>query len=336
MQQPDAQLLLASSCLSNRVHLLAISHSPFSDPVWSPTTPLFKSLTPAHLDGLFFCGHSQGLPGGSVVKNLPPMQEIQEMKLRSLGWEDPLEKEMATHSSILAWEIHGRRRLAGYSPWGRQESDMTEHAHVTWTQSHAPSSGPPFMHFPLLGNLQHTCGILPNLKQPFIHVREFCESEMQTGTADITYLDSTMTRPWLGRLEWLGWLSGSVKEMSRGVFTHWKLPHWKFHSHLMPGLGWLKNATQLGCQQKHLNKYAPCDLGFPQHGSLEAPKVSISVNKKPLPILEHPSQMHFLHMNPLLISPLTKCVYSLSNFHCSFFVFFLKHFSYSTLILQPF
>ena len=35
-----------------------------------------------------------------------------------MGQEDPLEKEMATHSSILAW-THGRKSLAGYSPWGR-------------------------------------------------------------------------------------------------------------------------------------------------------------------------------------------------------------------------
>ena len=52
------------------------------------------------------------------VKRLPAMQETQ---VRSLGWEDPLEKEMATHSSTLAW-----RSLVGYSPWGRKESDMTE------------------------------------------------------------------------------------------------------------------------------------------------------------------------------------------------------------------
>ena len=115
------------------------------------------------------------------------------------------------------------------------------------------------------------------------------ESEMQTGTADMTHLDSTMTRPQLGKLEWLGWLSDSVKEMSRDVFTNCKLPHWKFHSHLMPGLVRLKNATQLGCQQKHLNRYALCDLGFPQHDSLETPKVSISVKKKnPYPFLNTP------------------------------------------------
>ena len=40
-----------------------------------------------------------GFPGGSVVKNLPAMQEMQ---VWSLGWEEPLEKGMATHSSILA------------------------------------------------------------------------------------------------------------------------------------------------------------------------------------------------------------------------------------------
>ena len=43
-----------------------------------------------------------GFPGGSVVKNLPA---VQETWVQSLGWEDPLKKEMATHSSILAWEI---------------------------------------------------------------------------------------------------------------------------------------------------------------------------------------------------------------------------------------
>ena len=56
-------------------------------------------------------------------KNLPAMQET---RVRRLGQEDPLEKEVATHSNILVWKIHGWRSLAGYSPWGRKESDMTE------------------------------------------------------------------------------------------------------------------------------------------------------------------------------------------------------------------
>ena len=42
-----------------------------------------------------------------------------------------MEKEIATYSSILAYEFHGQRNLAGYSPWGHRESDMTEqHAHI--------------------------------------------------------------------------------------------------------------------------------------------------------------------------------------------------------------
>ena len=66
-----------------------------------------------------------GFPGGSVVKNPPALQETQEMQVQSLGWEDPLEKEMAPHSSILAWEI----------PWtekpGRLQSVGSQ---ICWTQ----------------------------------------------------------------------------------------------------------------------------------------------------------------------------------------------------------
>ena len=48
-----------------------------------------------------------------MVKTLPAMQELQETRVRSLDWEDPLEEEMATHSSILAWEIPLTESLAG-------------------------------------------------------------------------------------------------------------------------------------------------------------------------------------------------------------------------------
>ena len=47
------------------------------------------------------------------VKNLPAMQETQETWVRSLGWEHPLEKEMATHSSILAWKIPWTEKPSG-------------------------------------------------------------------------------------------------------------------------------------------------------------------------------------------------------------------------------
>ena len=60
---------------------------------------------------------------GQIVKNQPTMWKTQ---VQSLGQEVPLEKEMATHSSTLAWKIHELRSLAGYSPWDWKESDMTE------------------------------------------------------------------------------------------------------------------------------------------------------------------------------------------------------------------
>jgi len=63
-----------------------------------------------------------GFSGGLMVKKLPAKQET---RVWSLGQEDPLEEGMATHSSILAWEIHGLRRLAGYSPWCLKELSMT-------------------------------------------------------------------------------------------------------------------------------------------------------------------------------------------------------------------
>ena len=97
-----------------------------------------------------------------MVKHLSTMQET---RVRSLGREDPLEKEMATDSSTIAWKIpsteepsrlhvvhgdakswtrlsdftslqtHGRRSLVGCSPWGREESDTTEqlHFHFSFT-----------------------------------------------------------------------------------------------------------------------------------------------------------------------------------------------------------
>ena len=54
------------------------------------------------------------------------MQEIEETWVRSLGQEDPLEEEMATHSVSLPGEFHGQRRLAGYSSWACKDLDMTE------------------------------------------------------------------------------------------------------------------------------------------------------------------------------------------------------------------
>ena len=56
-----------------------------------------------------------GFPGGSVVNNLLAMQEIW---VQSLCWEDPLEEEMATHSTILAWRIPGMGKPGGLPSLG--------------------------------------------------------------------------------------------------------------------------------------------------------------------------------------------------------------------------
>ena len=59
-----------------------------------------------------------------MVKNPPAMQETW---VQSLGWKDPLEEGMETHSSILAWRIPmDQKKLAGYSPQGRKELDTSE------------------------------------------------------------------------------------------------------------------------------------------------------------------------------------------------------------------
>ena len=67
-----------------------------------------------------------GLPGGSVLRNLPAMQETQETWVRSLDREYPLEKEMASHFSILVCEIPWTVSLAGCHPQGCKELDMTK------------------------------------------------------------------------------------------------------------------------------------------------------------------------------------------------------------------
>ena len=61
-----------------------------------------------------------GFPGGSVIKNSLPIRETQKTQVRSLIWEDPLEKEVATHSSIFAWEIPWTEEPGGLRSTGSQ------------------------------------------------------------------------------------------------------------------------------------------------------------------------------------------------------------------------
>ena len=65
--------------------------------------------------------------GASLVAQLvKSLSTMQETWVQPLGWEDPLERGMATHSSRIAWRIHGQRSLAGYILWGHKELDTTE------------------------------------------------------------------------------------------------------------------------------------------------------------------------------------------------------------------
>ena len=86
--------------------------------------------------------------GAEMVKHLPTMHETQ---VRSLGWEDLLEKEIATHSSILAWKIPWTEKPGRLSsPWGRKESDTTEQLHFPfslWVAHHLRTSDN-FWHIP--------------------------------------------------------------------------------------------------------------------------------------------------------------------------------------------
>ena len=69
------------------------------------------------------------------VKNFPAMQETQETLVQSLGQEDPLEKEMTTHCSSLAWRILWTEDPG--SPWGFKERDMTEQLTLSLSREHA-------------------------------------------------------------------------------------------------------------------------------------------------------------------------------------------------------
>ena len=76
-----------------------------------------------------------------MAQTLKRLSTMRETWVRSLGREDSLEKEMATHSSTLAWKIPWKEELgAGYCPWGRKESGMTEQLHFQTVAHQAPLS----------------------------------------------------------------------------------------------------------------------------------------------------------------------------------------------------
>ena len=86
--------------------------------------------------------HFEGFPGGSVLKNLPAMQEIQ---VQSPGWEDPLEEKIAIHFSLLAWEIPWTEepdRLHTVHGIARESDSVTKQQHKLWSFSYHEKYSP--------------------------------------------------------------------------------------------------------------------------------------------------------------------------------------------------
>ena len=103
-----------------------ISSSVMSNALWPLTVackaPLSMKFFSQEYRSVLPVSSSRDFPSSSVVKNLPV---VQETWVQSLGWEYPLEKEMATYSSILVWEIPWTRKPGRLQYTGSQES---------WTQ----------------------------------------------------------------------------------------------------------------------------------------------------------------------------------------------------------
>ena len=87
------------------------------------STVTLEDILPISLKGKYTLGFPKWL---SSKESACQCRRCQRHKVQSLDWEDPLEEEMATHSFILAWRIHGQRSLVGFSLWGHKESDTTE------------------------------------------------------------------------------------------------------------------------------------------------------------------------------------------------------------------
>ena len=103
------------------------------------------------------------------------------MQVRSLGWEDPLEKEMATHFSILG-KFQGQRSLVGYSPQIHKESDTTKQTHThTHTHTHECSKLP-------------RRGLVTNLKASWALTDAFTVQRMADSLVPITFIRGSLSK----------------------------------------------------------------------------------------------------------------------------------------------
>ena len=133
---------------------------------------------------------------------------VWEIQVWSLGWEDPLEKEIATHSSILAWKIpwmeEPGRLPAGYShgrlPCGRKESDMTEWLHFFLSMLHDISfhkSKNTHMYYMLYNHSQTTYPrVLICYKTLFLVASLVAQSRIQLQFSRAGF------DPWIGKIPW--------------------------------------------------------------------------------------------------------------------------------------
>ena len=104
--------------------------------LWPKTNSKNSACPWKFFKGRIIWGGGQSLWASMVaqmVKNLPALWKTW---VQSLGWEDPLEREWLPTLVFLPGEFHGQRSLAGYSPWGRKESDTTER--LSLSEYHLP------------------------------------------------------------------------------------------------------------------------------------------------------------------------------------------------------
>ena len=114
--------ILKGPCLMLLAYVSSFLPWDFPDmAAWASCKSFWQHHTRSMGHEMWWINYFSFCPPGSLVaqmvKNPPAMRDIW---VQSLSWEDPLEKGMATHSSILAWEFYGQRSQVGYSPWGHR------------------------------------------------------------------------------------------------------------------------------------------------------------------------------------------------------------------------
>ena len=168
-------------------------------------------------------------PGGSDSKATATMWETQ---VPSLGREDPLEKEMATHSSTPTWKIPWTGSLVGYIPWGHKESDMTERLHFApyCKLSYLPQKVMPVPHHrELIYSFFYTCIIhmcifssLPQHSNAYVWlccISPGCHNNIPQ-TRRLRPTETIVSQSWRPEVQkqGVGWAMLPLKAVGKGLF----------------------------------------------------------------------------------------------------------------------